>query len=160
MMEHWHNLQSREQRTLLIGALVAVLLLIYSLIIAPFSQELERMEQAVAANGELLAWMERSAAEVRALRGGGTARRGGGGSLLSLVDASAKQSGLGNALKQVKPEGSHGVRLRFEEAGFDDMLRWLGRLGSERGVVVSTLTMERLEKPGRINATVVLERGT
>jgi general secretion pathway protein M len=158
MMQYWHNLQARDQRVLLLGAVVVLLLLIYSLVIEPFGQELERLEQAVEDNGQLLAWMESSATRVRALRGNGAAKRGSGGSLLSLVDASAKQNGLGGALKQVKPEGN-GVRLRFEQAGFDDMVRWLGRLGAEQGVGVTTLTLERLPTSGQVNATVVLERG-
>ncbi len=156
-MQHWHNLQAREQRTLLFGAVVALPLLIYSLIIDPFSQELERLEKAVNENSQLLVWMEQSAGQVKALQGKGGVRRAGG-SLLSLVDSSAKKNGLGGALKQVKPEGE-GVRLRFEQAGFDDMVRWLGRLGSEQGVGVTTLTLERLPEVGKVNATVVLERG-
>ena len=158
MMQYWHNLQAREQRTLMIGAVVALPLLIYSLVLDPFSQELERLEAAVEDNRHLIAWMEQAAAQVEKLRGSGSAKRAAGGSLLSLVDASAKQNGLGGALKQVKPEGN-GVRLRFEQAGFDDMVRWLGRLGTEQGVGVTTLTMERLPAPGQVNATVVLERG-
>ena len=156
-MQYWHSLQARDQRVLLVGIVVALPLLVYSLVIEPFGKELQRLEQAVEDNGQLLAWMESSAAQVRALRGNGATKRGSGGSLLSLVDASAKQNGLGGALKQVKPEGN-GVRLRFEQARFDDMLRWLGRLGAEQGVGVTTLTLERLPAPGQVNATVVLER--
>ncbi|MDH5784555.1 MAG: type II secretion system protein M [Chromatiales bacterium] len=158
MMHYWHNLQQRDQRVVMIGAVVAVPLLIFVLIIDPFSREVERLQQAVDANSELLAWMEESARQVKRLQGSGAARRNGGGSLLSLVDSSAKQNGLGGALKQVKPEGD-GVRLRFEQAAFDDMVRWLGRLGSEQGVGVSSLTMERLPASGQVNATVVLEKG-
>jgi general secretion pathway protein M len=158
MMQYWHNLQAREQRTLLLGGVAALLLLLYSSVLDPFAREVQRLEQGVAANRELLAWMEQAAAQVQVLRGSAGNKRAQGQSLLSLVDASAKQNGLGGALKQVKPE-SGGVRLRFEEAGFDDMLRWLGRLGTEQGVGVSTLTLERLPTPGRVNATVVLEGG-
>lgn len=157
MMQYWQNLQARDRRVLLIGAVVAVPLLIYTLIIDPFSQEMERLEGAVQNNTELLAWMEQAATQVKALRGNGAARTSGG-SLLSLVDASAKKNGLGSALKQVKPDGE-GVRLRFEQAGFDDMVRWLGRLGAEQGVGVTSLTLERLPTTGQVNATVVLERG-
>lgn len=158
MMHYWQNLQAREQRTLLIGGVVVLLLLIYSLILDPFAEEMARMEQSVAADRELLAWMEQSAQQVKALRGNGGDKSSRGGSLLSLVDASAKKNGLGGALKQVKPESS-GVRLRFEQASFDDMVRWLGRLGSEQGVGVTSLTLERLPEAGQVNATVVLERG-
>ena len=158
MMQYWHNLQGREQRVLLIGGIAALLLLLYSAVLDPFAQELQRLEQSVVADRELLAWMEEAARQVKTLRGSGSTRRKSGQSLLSLVDASAKQNRLGGALKQVKPEGD-GVRLRFEAASFDDMVRWLGRLGSEQGVGVTTLTLERLSDPGRVNATVVLERG-
>jgi general secretion pathway protein M len=158
MMQYWHNLQGREQRTLMIGGVALLLLLLYSAVLAPISRELQRLEQGVAADRELLAWMEQSAVQVKQLRGNGGGQRGSGQSLLSLVDASAKQNGLGGALKQVKPEGS-GVSLRFEEASFDDMVRWLGRLGTEQGVGVTTLTLERLPLSGRVNATVVLEGG-
>ncbi len=158
MMQYWQNLQTREQHTLLVGGIAVLLLLFYSLVLDPFAQELQRLEQSVATDRELLVWMEQSAQQIMALRGSGAAKRASGGSLLSLVDASAKQNGLGGALKQVKPEGS-GVRLRFEQAGFDDMVRWLGRLGAEQGVGVVTLTLERLPVSGKVNATVVLERG-
>ncbi len=157
MMQYWHNLQTRDQRVLMIGAIIALPLLVYALIIDPFSQEVERLQQAVDSNAELLAWMEQSAQQVKAMRGSGASRQSSG-SLLSLVDASAKRNGLGSALKQVKPEGE-GVRLRFEQASFDDMVRWLGSLGAEQGVGVTTLTMERLPTAGQINATVVLEKG-
>lgn len=158
MKQYWQNLQPRDQRILLIGAVIVVPLLLYSLIIEPFQQSMTRLEEGVKKNTELLAWMEQAAAQVKTLRGSGTSTSNSGASLLSVVDASAKQNGLGSALKQVKPDGN-GVRLRFEQAGFDDMVRWLGRLGSEQGVGVTSLTLERLSVTGQVNATVVLERG-
>ncbi len=158
MMQYWNNLQAREQRTLLLGAVAALLLGIYALVIDPFTQKMAQLEQRVVSDRELLVWMEQSAAQVEALRRSGGAKRSSGKSLLSLVDSSAKRNGLGAALKQVKPEGN-GVRLRFEQAGFDDMLRWLGRLDSEHGVGVSSLNLERLDEAGKVNASVVLERG-
>lgn len=158
MMHYWHNLQAREQRTLLLGGVVTLLLILYGAVLDPFAQELQRLEQRVAEDRELLAWMEQAAAQVKQQRQSGGGKRANGQSLLSLLDASAKQNGLGAALKQVKPEGG-GVRLRFEEAGFDALVGWLGMLGSEQGVGVTTLTLERLAQSGRVNATVVLEGG-
>lgn len=157
-MQYWNNLPGNEQRNLLIGGTAALLLLLYGLVIDPFTQELKQLEQNVAADRELLLWMEQAAQQVKALQGSGNVKRGNGQSLLSLVDISAKKNGLGGALKQVRPEGK-GVRLRFEQASFDSMVRWLGRLASEQGVGVVSLNLERLETPGTVNATVVLGRG-
>jgi len=156
LKQFWGNLQSRERHTLLGGAIVLVPLLVYALLIDPFQQELQRLEQGVESQRELLAWMQQAAAEVKQLRGTQPgAQRVSGQSLMSTIDASARSTGLSGAIKQLRPEGQ-GVKVRLEEAAFDDMLRWLGQLSSRHGIAVSGLVMERLPQAGRVNASVVL----
>lgn len=159
LKHYWLGLQPRERRTLMLGGMALLCLLIYTLVVDPFQRELSRLESSVASQRELLGWMEQAASQVKQLQGsGGNAGRSGSQSLLSLIDTSAKSNGLGAALKQVKPEGQ-GVRVRLEEAPFDDIVRWFDQLGQTHGVAVNTLTLERLSTPGRVNLTVVLERG-
>lgn len=159
MKQYWMSLQPRERYTLLTGGIIVVLLLVYLLLIEPFVLELNSMEQRVASQQEELAWMRAAAAEVQKLRAAGAGRQqaDSGQSLLSLIDASAKAQGMGNALKQLSPTGDK-VRVRLEGTSFDTLLRWFGKL-EESGVGVDTLTVERLEAQGMVNATVVLGRG-
>lgn len=159
MKHFWNNLQPRERHTMLGGGIALVLILLYGLVIDPFQQELARLEGSVEAQTKELAWMQQASAEVKRLRGSGpAARRVAGQSLMSLVDASARSTGLSGAIKQIRPEGQ-GVKVRLEEVVFDDMLRWLEQLKSKQGVNVSSLVMERLSVPGRVNASVTLEAG-
>ncbi len=156
MKQYWANLQPRERHTLLGGGIALVLILLYALVLDPFQQEMARLHQSVEAQTAELAWMQQAAAEVRQLRASSpTARRVAGQSLMSLVDASARSTGLSGAIKEIKPEGL-GVKVRLEEVSFDDMLGWLEQLNSQQGVSVSGLVMERLPQPGRVNASVVL----
>jgi general secretion pathway protein M len=156
MKQYWSNLQPRERYTLLGGAIVLALILLYALVIDPFSQELNRLQQSVKSQEEVLAWMHQASAEVKRLRAGGPgAKRTPGQSLMSLIDASARSTGLSGAIKQIKPEAG-GVKVRLEGVAFDDMLRWLEQLHRNYSVSVTTLVMERLAQPGRVNASVAL----
>lgn len=156
LKQFWANLQPRERHTLLGGGIALALIMVYALGIDPFRQELRRLEQSVTAQQEVLGWMQQAAAEVKQLRGNRPgATQVSGQSLMSLIDASARSTGLSGAIKQLRPEGQ-GVKVRLEEAAFDDMLRWLGQLNSHHGIHVSGLVMERLPQPGRVNASVVL----
>ena len=157
MKQYWANLQPRERHTLLGGGISLILILLYTLVLDPFRQELVRLQQSVEAQTAELAWMQQASAEVKRLRGNApAAQRVTGRSLMSQVDASARSTGLSGAIKEIKPEGQ-GVKVRLEQVSFDDMLLWLEQLNSKQGVGVSGLVMERLSQPGRVNASVVLE---
>lgn len=159
MKHYWANLQPRERHTLLGGGVALALILVYALVIDPFQQELLRLQQSVDSQEEALAWMRQASTEVKRLRGSSPAAgRVSGQSLMSLVDSSARSAGLSGTIKQIKPEG-HAVKVRLEEVGFDDMLRWLEQLSARQGVSVSGLVMERLPQPGRVNASVTLDGG-
>lgn len=154
--QYWSNLQPRERHTLFAGGIVLIPLLIYALVIDPFYQELARLEKSVATQRELLVWMKQSAAEVKGLRKTTPGVKNvSGQSLMSTIDASARSTNLSGAIKQLRPEGQ-GVKVRLEDAAFDDMLRWLGQLNTRHGIAVSGLVMERLPQPGKVNASVVL----
>ena len=156
MKHYWANLQPRERHTLLGGGVALLLILCYVVVIAPFQQEVTRLQRSVENQEEELAWMRQAAVEARRLRGSSpAARRVSGQSLMSLVDSSARSAGLGGAVKQIKPE-SQGVKVRLEQVDFDGMLRWFEQLGGQHGVSVSGLVMERLPQPGRVNASVTL----
>lgn len=157
MKQYWANLQPRERQTLLGGGIALALILLYGLVIDPFQQELARLETSVEMQTKELAWMRQSSAEVKRLRSSKpAARHVAGQSLMSMVDASARSSGLSGAIKEIKPEGQ-GVKVRLEQVAFDDMLRWFDQLNDKQGVGVTGLVMERLAQPGRVNASVVLE---
>jgi general secretion pathway protein M len=156
LQQHWEQLQPRERRILLGGAIAALLLLAYALVWMPFTDRLAQLEGSVTSQRSTLAWMQQAGAEVRSLRGTPSAA-GNTQSLLALSDASAKAHRLGEAIKRVQPEGQHTVRVWLEGAVFDDVLRWLDTLAAQHGVRITGLNVERAATPGRVNARVALE---
>lgn len=155
----WEGLETRERRTLLLGAIALAIICYIFVIWLPAHRQADALQARVAEQRALLAWMQQAAVEAQALQAAGAnpTAAAGGQSLFSLVDQSARQAGLASALRQVEPSGEHSVRVNFQQASFDALLGWLVRLKTQHGVQASLLSVRSAEAPGRVNAQLVLE---
>lgn len=159
-MKDWlESLESRERMLLAAGAALLALLLIYVLVLAPIRTDYQQLKKSVTEQQATAAWMQESAQIIQSLGSsdGGAARGLGGRSLLSVTDATARASGLGPALKRVEPEGGNSVRVWLEGASFDVFIKWLVTLNNQHGVAASSVTLERNEAAGQVDARLTLE---
>ncbi|MGE0370285.1 MAG: type II secretion system protein GspM [Gammaproteobacteria bacterium] len=153
------NLSDRERVLLAGGGGGALLVLLFLIAWHPFSRYVERLDDNVVAQRELRVWMQQAAVEVKQLRGSAPARRGASQSLLAVADSTARQHGLAAAMKRVEPEGTDKVRIRLEQAGFDDMTRWLELLVREHGVRIESITIDGRNQTGTVDARLALQAG-
>ncbi len=162
MNQWWAGLNQREQRLVIIAAIAVTLTLLYLLVVEPVVKHMQDLEKSVTDKTELLQWMQESEVTISALRRNSSQTRqptNTGGSLLAVVDQTAKRSRLGSAIKRVEPEGSDGVRLWLEQASFDNVLRWLAQIKRNQGVEVKRITLEQPDSPGIVDARISLTRG-
>jgi general secretion pathway protein M len=153
------NLGRRDRILLAAGAGGALLVLIFLIAWHPFSRHVDRLRDNVIAQRETRAWMQQAAVEVKQLRGSAPARQGAGQSLLASADSTARQHGLAAAMKRVEPDGADKVRIRLEQAGFDDMTRWLELLVREHGVRIESITIDGRNQSGTVDARLTLQAG-
>ena len=90
----------------------------------------------------------------------GSAPAGGGSdqSLVLVVDRTTRSSGLSAYLKRNQPDGADSIRLRFEDAPFDDLTQWLGQLRNQHGLATTSANIDVAAQPGRVNCNLTLER--
>ena len=155
----WQTQSERDRRTLAVGALVVVLLLGWALAWHPLAQRRALLEQDLASRRAELALVERGAAQLAQQHGTAQRARGdrAGKSLLALADASAREAGLGEALRHVEPAGARHVKLSFENVDFDALAQWLEMLANAYGVEASELSADRAAGAGFVNARVTLQ---
>jgi len=162
-MKAWFmSLEANERRMLLSGGGLLLVMLLYVGIWEPLTNKVDSLRVSTAEQQSLLAWMRGAAKEVKQLRGRGgqQAKPASGGSLLSLVDRTAKSGRLGGALKRVQPDGDNKVRVWLEAANFDDLVRWLSALETRHGVHVESSVFQALEDaPGRVDGRLVFTSG-
>lgn len=160
MREWWYGLEARERRTLAIGGIALAVILFVFAIWLPAQRGVDEMQARVEQQRKLLSWMQQSAAEVQALKGSGAnapKTRESGQALYALADETARQAGLGQAIREVSPSGENRVRVDLQGADFDKLIRWLAGLKTEYGIQASPLSVRETDQSGRVNAQVVLE---
>lgn len=156
-MKHWLQGLAPRERHLIVGAAVVLAVLVaYLAVVEPLLERRAYLERSVAAQRATLAWMKQAVAP---LEGAQPAQRAGAnGSLFAVVDRSARATVLAGPLQRVQPEGDGNVRVWFEDAPFDDLVRWLGTLQSEHAITVRAMSVERTAAAGRVDARLTLER--
>ncbi len=82
-------------------------------------------------------------------------------SLVVIVDETLRARGLYPALQRSQPTNTNGIRVEFNDIAFDDLVLWLGELGGQYGLSVQSASFSQgsTNNPGRINASLTLERG-
>ncbi len=160
MKEWWQARTSEEHMALIFGTAAVLLLLLYLLLWRPFSQALEKKALLVENQQITLSWMQDNLGLVKQLRSQQRGTRGGSNeALLTLVDRTAKKINLRQQIQRIKPQGDNAVQLWVEQAPFDTVMQWLGQLTQTHAIEIDSLTIDKQEKPGLVNARLVLQRG-
>jgi general secretion pathway protein M len=138
MRAWWNGLSPRDRTTALVGAIAVAAMLLWALVWEPLESARRSLAQQVVQAEADYAWLQGAAAEVQRARNSGTATPldRAGRSLLALADATAREAGLGLALKRVEPVSAERVNAWFEGASFDTLATWIEQLGTSYGVVV------------------------
>jgi len=159
-MKQWFlSLTQRERILVQAATSVVAIFIVYLLIFEPISSTYEQNKKNVASSMETLQWMRTAAEEVKKLSAGGTVKAGSKGKqfILSTVDRSAKSAGLASVMKRVQPESDTGVRVWFENAPFDELIKWLSIIESNHGLSVNEINIEKTESTGLVNVRVFLD---
>ncbi len=102
---------------------------------------------------QLLSWMNKTRGEAR-VSGPDTRQRATGQTLLTIVSRTAQEFQI--KPNRLQPEGDANVSVWFDEVGFNDLVRWLQSLDRKEGISVQQISVDRQEKPGVVNARIVL----
>lgn len=159
MRDWFESLEGRERLFVVIGAVIVSIALLWGLIWVPLDKGHRELEQRVST------W-ERSLAELRPLASMPQPQNGSrpaaatasAQSPVVIVDTTLRSHGLGQP-KRSQPT-PNGIRVEFENVAFDKLVVWLGDLSSRYGMEVQagSLSADTSAAPGRINATLTLER--
>jgi general secretion pathway protein M len=156
--QRWDALAPRERLLLAAGAFVVAAVLLYVLAWEPLAQSRDTLRTQVQAAENDLAWMRAAAPRVRDRNAGTPAPLARDGrSLLARADAGAREAGHANAFLRVEPVSDHQVRVSFQGAGFDPLMRWVEALSANGGLRVGEFSARRAEGVGLVDANLSLE---
>jgi len=151
-LKTWYaNLQAREQRMVLIGAITLGFLLLFGGLILPLESAVSAAVRTQRTRREDLTWMRINAPEIQA--GSATLAADTGEAPVVLVDRVGREAGLGSALRGTQPS-PNGVRVQLEAAPFDTMITWLANLDEHYGLAIESISVDHAARPGVVNANI------
>ena len=159
-MRNWfESLEQRERIFVIVGAAIIVVALFWAGVWMPLDKGHRDAQARVADWQRSLSVLRPLAAAPQVVDD--PARPASGPSSESavvIVDRTLRSHGLGQP-KRSQPT-PNGIRVDFENVAFDDLVLWLGDLSSQYGMEVQagSLSAPSVASPGRINATLTLER--
>lgn len=154
----WYEKQSeRDQRVLRWGSVIVALIILLGIFV-PLQRALSQARTRLAEQQADLAWM-RSMAPTLAAAGPGSAAAPTGESLVVLIDRTARESGLAQALTGSQPTGNGSMRVQLENADFNLLVGWVSRLASQHDVRVESASVTAMGGgAGVVNASVQLHQ--
>jgi general secretion pathway protein M len=153
----YQGLKSNERQLVIAAAVLLGIALVYLLLLAPLSRAVNTREARVERKQQDLVWMRGVSGPMQQLiatQPGGNA----GESLVVVIDRSARQAGIANSLAGQTPNGDNGIRVRLENAPFDNLVIWLSNLQQQYGIAIESASIDRTGKPGVVSASIVLTR--
>jgi general secretion pathway protein M len=157
MKQWWIKLNMRERRTVVAGVAVLAVLLLFLFVWEPLLSARTRLTASVERLRSDHSWMQQAAKQAKQLRGSGAVVRQNFGSLLGVINSTARPVLKDAVLKRVEEDRNNGVRVWIEAVAFDDLVLWLGDLQRRYGIVASSISAERFGKAGRVNARLILQ---
>ena len=96
------------------------------------------------------------AAEIQATTNNSAQSSGQGGSLAELVGSSLRENNL--PFSNITPSGSTDVRVRFDQANFDNLMAWLYEMESQKDVNVKDFSVNKTKDSGFVAVTIRLTK--
>ncbi len=160
MKQWWDAREPRERRVLVIGAVIAAVALLYSLLWQPLQKRIGRQQAALAEQRQTLQWMRQSSSELARLRAKRQRPQSAESdrSLLGLLESSAREQGLRDRIARMEPAGDDLVQVSLRDVSFDHAIAWIATLHGRYGIEVGESSFADAGNADTVNATLTLRR--
>lgn len=155
LKEWWGQASVRDQLSLLVGGGFVVLYILFMMVLKPVTEMRDKEEMKNRALVSNLEEVRILAAQVIAKSQGGS-KKTSSRSLESIVQTSVATHSL--QVASMNASGDNGVRLRFEEANFENVLKWLHEMEVSQSLRIKDISITPASNPGAVTVNMRLHQ--
>lgn len=160
MKNWWTQLSLREKKTIGIGCIFLLVILLYMGIWIPWQEKMATMRLKVKSNHELIAWMRQVDQKIQSYQPLTPRQTSGNASLLSETESALKASVIHEALMVVHQEQNNAIKLNFKEVDFDIFISWLINYATTNNLIIQDISVSLSSLPGKVMVTLLLKKST
>ncbi|WP_334019548.1 type II secretion system protein M [Alteromonas sp. S015] len=146
LIEKYKALTEREQKLVLVSAVLLIIALFYFAVWSPLNAALDKQRQLLDNQQSLLVWVKDSAARAQQLRRISGGKRVFSGSLPQVVNRTTAQHDI--AISRMQPQGDE-LQVWVDQAPFNSVLDWLKTM-ENMGVIILQADIAEADAPGYI----------
>lgn len=146
LTEKFKGLTEREQRLVLVSAVVVIIAIFYFAIWSPLNQSLAQQQQLRENQQALLVWVQESAARAKQLRRTSSTSGSLSGSLPQAVNRTTARHDI--EISRMQPQGDE-LQVWVDQAPFNNVLAWLKTMES-MGVVILQADIAEADAAGYV----------
>lgn len=142
MKAWWQQLNSREQRLVMVMSVLISIFVLYGLIWQPLNENIADKKLKIERQQALLTWVaENTQRYQQAKRNGGS----NGASLSSIVNRTSRANNI--TITRMQPQGDD-LQVWIDEISFNQLLTWLEKLASRDGLQVKNIDLSLADQQG------------
>lgn len=158
MKQWWHNLTPREQKVVMIGATILLIIVVHFFIWSPLSDSVDLLQQNVAQDKELLAWMKMNLPKIDTAKiGANSAHPVNPADMFATVQQSLTTSGLKSVTQNIEQQKVGVIEVSFNAVGFDNLMDWLIILHRDFVITPIEVHLDKIAEEGTVKGEVVLQ---
>lgn len=158
LQDFWQQRNARERIMLCVLSALVILLLWYTVLWEPLRARETQLERNIAANEADLAWLQAAAVQYTSAEPGTVTTQGTKQSLLAVTDLAAKSARLTQEMGNAMNVTTNTVRISFDDAPYDQLLKFIYQLQNRYGVSVTNLLLDKQKAEGLVDARLTLTR--
>ncbi|MGB6977157.1 MAG: type II secretion system protein GspM [Gammaproteobacteria bacterium] len=157
--EWWQNLGPRDQKFLISGGIIALILLIYAFIWSPLSTAVSGLKQQVDDQRELLGWLQAASTKTQQYHNSGfSIQNRGNQPLITFLSNSLANNDLHQFNPQIISTTSDTVTINFNQVAFDNLIAWLEKLWRNYGQDLEKISITTTPISGLVKAQLVITK--
>lgn len=144
----------REQTTLLIGALLVALYVLWIALLSPLNNKREQLIRTTTSTQQSLGRVQVLARQFEQLAQQSNQASVAGDNLSGLIDASLRDNGM--TMSSFIPGTNGEVRVRIDKVATEPLMQWLYDLESKYHIAIRELSITASNDPGQVSINLRL----
>lgn len=154
IQQFWAKLSERDQWAVLLGGGFLGLFLLYSLMYTPLTNAVKSQRSTLMEQQETLSWMHSVQKHFVTKH---KKKSISSNKLLAVINQELNQSDFSSFSFNLQQINTTDIQLNYDTVPATKILIWLWKLNSQYQINISLLSLDKLQKPGLVKASIVLQ---